>query len=137
MIKPASAADLGDLLDMAQRFHAVSEMPVRFNRGFMAQNLTQWINFGIVLRSEHGMIAGGIIPAYCDPDWKVAIETLWFSEDGKGLPLLRAFESAARDAGANEIRMTHLSALPRAAKALSRAGYDAVEVSHSKVISWH
>lgn len=79
-------------------------------------------------------MAGVIVPSAVDPDWKMAVELAWWSEDRKGMHLLRQFEKWAKESGASEVRMTTLASLPRASKIMERVGYRSAEISWTKVI---
>lgn len=134
MIRPATPEDLRDLLDMSKRFHAQTGSMSGFDPDHAGALLLGWMQTGIVLRSAKGFIAGMVAPAFCDPSWKIAIEAAWWSEDRRGLDLLKGFEDAAKAQGANEVRMTSICSLPTAATVLARRGYTATEISHAKVL---
>ena len=135
MIRPATLADIHRLVGWAQKFHAISGMAAPFDAEAVPGMLARMIESqdAVVLTSEHGAIGGVLIPAYCAPSWIIAVELFWWAEKD-GLRLLRAFEEWAAQKGAQEVRMTSLSAQPRATEILSRRGYAAAEISHSKVI---
>lgn len=113
----------------------MSEMAAPFDGTAISDMLASLMasSHGAVLIGDAGVIGGALLPAYCAPSWVIAVEMFWWAESG-GLRLLRAFEDWAREAGASEVRMTSLAAQPRAAEILSRRGYKAAEISHSKVI---
>ena len=135
MIRRATAADLDRLTEWGARFHAASGMAAPYDaqatRGFVAGLIDS--PQAVVLVHDAGMIGGVLSPAYCAPGWLIAVELFWWAERD-GMALLRAFEAWAQDAGADEIRMTTLAALPRAAKLMARGGYAPAETSYSKVI---
>jgi len=135
MVRPAALDDIPALLEMGKAFHAESMMPFAFNEDAMAAALRQMIESegAAVLMTDRGVIGGAINPAYCDPSWLYAVELFWWAQ-GDGLKLLRAFEGWAQQAGAKEIRMTSLAALPRADRLLRCVGYAPAEVSYSKVV---
>lgn len=89
-----------------------------------------------VLRSEKGMLAGFLMPAWDAPGWMMAVEFIWWAEDGQWMPLLRRFEEWAREQGADEVRIA--SKLQpdseRIARVFGRAGYEAREICYRKVI---
>ena len=120
---------------MGKAFHAESGMPFAFDLDVMASVLARMIedDRAAVLMTERGVIGGAVHPTFCDQDWKIAVELFWWAR-GDGLVLLRAFERWAQQAGANEVRMTSLAALPRADRLIRRVGYEPAEVSYSKVI---
>lgn len=134
MVWAAGEGDVQELLQMGKKFHRMAALPCRYDelafantlRGLMAGQDTT------VLRSERGMIGGAMVPAFIDPDWKIAIELFFWSEDGHGMRLMRAFEKWATDMGASEIRMSAESSLPRAAKIYALRGYKKTEESWSK-----
>lgn len=120
---------------MTEVFHAASGMPFAFDRAAMAEVLARLIasDDATVLMTQRGLIGGMLNTAYCAPSWVYAVEMFWWSQ-GDGLALLRAFEEWAQQAGANEIRMTSLAALPRADRILRHVGYSPAEISYSKVL---
>lgn len=120
---------------MCEAFHAASGLPFQFDRQAMGEVLDRLIkaDTATVLMTDRGVIGGMLNPAYCAPSWVYAVEMFWWAK-GDGLPLLRAFEDWAHHAGASEVRMTSLAALPRADSLLRRVGYSPAEISYSKVI---
>lgn len=120
---------------MGQKFHAMSGQACPFDPEAFSDLIGRMIKTpsAVVLKSDAGMIGGVLSPAYCAPQWVMAVEVFWWAERG-GLGLLRAFEEWAREQGAQEVRMTSLSANPRAGKVLARRGYAVSEISHAKVI---
>lgn len=135
MIRDASNGDIPQLLEWARKFHGISGIHAPFDDESVSGLLGRMIESptAVVLKSETGAIGGMIIPAYCAPNWSIAVELFWWA-DRDGLRLLRAFELWAAEVGAQEVRMTSLAAQPRATEILSRRGYAAAEISHSKVI---
>lgn len=135
MIRPATMDDIPALLEMGKVFHAESGMPFAFNTDVMGGVLARMIetDAAAVLMTDRGVIGGMVQPAYCDPTWLYAVEMFWWAR-GDGMALLKAFERWAQSAGADEVRMTSLAALPRADRLLRRVGYAPAEVSYSKVI---
>lgn len=133
MIRPATAADIPQLVKWMERFHAASGTVVPFDADHTAQFLGGLIRQGIVLMHGYGMIGGMIAPAFCNGNWRQAHELFWWAERG-GLALLRAFEAWAVGEGAHEARMSSLASLPRADAVLRRKGYAATELSYSKVL---
>lgn len=135
MVRPAAPGDIPALLKMGKAFHAESGMPFTFDLDVMAGVLARMIedDRASVLMTERGVIGGILQPAYCDPSWVYAVEMFWWAR-GDGLALLRAFERWAQQAGASEVRMTSLAALPRADRLLRCVGYAPAEVSYSKAV---
>lgn len=135
MIRAATMDDVPALVAFGRRFHEAAGQPFGFDpdaAAVFAQGVIA-SPAGCALVSDAGMIAGVLSPAYCAPDWRMAIEMAWWAEKD-GLALLRAFEAWARDAGAQEVRMTSLASLPRADGLLKRLGYEPAEISYRKVI---
>lgn len=135
MIRPATVADMPRLLELGHRFHAQSGVPFKFDDEAVTRLVEGLLesDAATVLISEHGLIGGMLSPAYCDPQWLMAVELFWWA-DRDGLALLRAFEAWAAGVGAQEVRMTSLAALPRADGILKRKGYAPMEISYQKVI---
>jgi len=134
-VRPAALGDIPALLEMGKAFHAESGMPFNFDVDAVASVLTNMIgaDSAAILMTERGVIGGLLQPAYCDPEWIYAVELFWWAR-GDGLALLRAFERWAQQAGAREVRMTSLAALPRADRLLRCVGYAPAEVSYSKAV---
>ena len=119
---------------MGEAFHMAAILPFEYDRDATAQSILGMIETGCVLVTERGAIGGTIGAAWSNPAWRYACELFWWAEDGRGLSLLRGFESWAVAAGAQEVRLTSLYHLERAGKILTRAGYAPMEVSYGKVI---
>lgn len=115
---------------MAQRFFAASGLKGEFD----LEAFDRMAGLCKVFRTERGFIMGMITPAWGAPKWLTAVEFAWWSEDGKGLHLLRQFERWAQEQGAHEVRMTTLAALPGAEKILRRKGYEPAEISWSRFL---
>lgn len=133
-MRQATPEDLGRILLMGRAFHEAAGNPFEYDPEATGKAILDMMRTGCVLVTERGMIGGILAPTWCQPDWKVAVELFWWSEDGTGRQLLRGFEDWAREQGANEIRMTTLAGLEVADKVLGRAGYDRREASYTKVI---
>ena len=123
------------LIEMGFEFWKASQMPLEFNPNSVAAFLEGLIasDSAVVLMSDHGCIGGALAPAYCDPDWMIAVELFWWADKG-GVPLLRGFEDWAKSMGASEIRMTSLASLPRADRLLRIKGYKPCEISYQRVL---
>lgn len=136
MIREATYADLNRLIVMGEKFHQKSDMVAPFRDEDTANFLIGLIDSpqGVVLVSDEGMIGGQLVPAYCAHDWTMAVELFWWAEDGNGRQLLNAFEEWAQASGADEVRMTTLPHLVAAEKIMNRRGYDAKEISYSRLV---
>lgn len=135
-VRLAKAQDMQRLLHYGEKFHTLSQLPCGFSRDAFADTLNCLMSAKdkTVLVTDGGMIGGAIIPAYCDPDWRIAVEMFWYSQDGHGLKLMNAFERWAFDNGANEVRMSAISALEKASRIYTMRGYTKTEESWAK---WH
>lgn len=135
MIRRATLADVPDVVGFGVKFHEQAQQPfpyeveaaTRFAQGLIAGPQ------GAVFISDTGMIGGVLTPAYCAPNWIMAVELFWWAEQG-GLKLLKAFEDWAEEMGANEVRMTSLAALERADGLLKRLEYTPTEISYRKLV---
>jgi hypothetical protein len=134
-MRQATSDDIPRIVDMCREFHAASGLPMEFDPAGMASFAARMIESPdmVIIVSDDGLIGGLLMPAYCAPNWKIAGELFWWAK-GSGLQLLSAFEQWGRDNGANEVRMTTLSALQRADAILLARGYANVETSYTKVI---
>lgn len=119
---------------MGRRFHAASGVPCGFDEDAFTAIMGRCNDQGGLFVTDKGFMAGLLTPSLICPGWVMAVELAWWSEDRKGIRLLHMFEEWARGNGANEIRMTTLSALPKAGAIMERVGYSSTEVSWSKVI---
>lgn len=135
LIRTATIADLDAVLDFCAEFHANSGLPMRFDRAAMGRLVSGMIEneVGTVLLSDTGVIGGVLSPAYCDPEWLVAVELFWWAKRD-GLALLRSFEAWAKEKNANEVRMSSLAHIPRSDELLKHKGYMPTEISYQKVI---
>lgn len=135
MIVRATTGDIPRLIEMGREFHSVSGVASPFDPEAAKATLTAmiWNPAAVVLVSERGGIGGALVPSYVATSWVMAVEMFWWAR-GDGLPLLRAFEAWADEQGAQEVRMTTLTALPRADRILKRLGYAPVEISYTKVM---
>jgi GNAT superfamily N-acetyltransferase len=135
MIREATAQDIPTVVEFGERFHAQSQQPFPYDKeaveGFIGNIISS--PSGAIFLSETGMIGGILAPAYCAPDWLMAVELFWWAEKG-GVKLLKAFEAWAEDMNANEVRMTSLAALVRAGGLLKRLDYAPTEISYRKLV---
>lgn len=136
MIREATYADLNRLIVMAEKFHQNSGIDAPFNEEDAVNFLMSLIESpdAVVLVSKMGGIGGRLAPAYCAREWIMAVELFWWAEDGNGRQLLNAFEEWAQASGADEVRMTTLPHLAAAEKIMNRRGYDAKEISYSRLV---
>ncbi len=134
-IRAAAERDLAVILEYGARFHEHSKQPFPFDPAATENFLRIMIknDDAQIFVSDTGMIGGVLTPAYCAPNWVMAVELFWWAEKG-GLKLLKAFEDWAKDMDANEVRMTSLAALERADGLLKRKSYTPTEISYRKLV---
>jgi hypothetical protein len=133
MPRLATEEDIPAIVEMGRAFHEMAAVPMGYSQDAISRLVQSMIDHpdAVVIMSDTGVIGGQILPAYCDPEWKIAVELFWWANGG-GMKLLRAFEGWAKDIGAHEIRMSSMAALPRAERILTLAGYRPAELSFSK-----
>ena len=134
-VRPATLDDMPQILVYGAKFYEQSGQPFAFDSKASERFATILIQSSDaqIFISPTGMIGGVLTPAYCSPDWVMAVEMFWWAEKG-GLKLLKAFEGWAQDMGANEVRMTSLATLERADGLLRRLSYIPAEISYRKVV---
>jgi len=135
VIRRATLADVPQVVAFGKLFHAQSQQPFPYEESAGEQFASGLIenSSSAVFLSETGMIGGVLVPAYCAPDWVMAVELFWWAEGG-GIGLLKAFETWASEMEADEVRMTSLASLERADKLLRRLSYTPAEISYRKLI---
>lgn len=134
-IRAATVFDMRKILEYGAKFHAMSRQPFHFDTAAaekFAHILIKNADSQIFV-SDTGMIGGVLTPAFCAPNWVMAVELFWWAEKD-GLKLLQAFEDWAAESGAQEVRMTSLDALPRADRLLRECSFEPAEISYRKVI---
>jgi hypothetical protein len=136
MVRDASSQDLARCLQMGEKFYIMSGMPMGFDADATYNFLSNLMNSdeAALLVTDGGMIGGLLVPAYCNPSYIQAVELFWWSDDGSGMKLLKAFENWASDRGADEVRMTSLDAHKAADRILKSKGYEPLEISYSRAI---
>lgn len=134
MIRKATLEDMPLLLEMGRKFHNAAELPFEYDPEASGAAIGGMIEGGGVFVSERGAIGGILGQAWSNPAHVFACELFWWSEDGHGVGLLKAFEEWAREMCASEVRMTSLHHLAKAGKILERLGYTPTEVSYGKVL---
>lgn len=133
-MREATEVDVPALVEMAGRFHAGVEHRFPFDADHMAAQFRAFManDAAVILVEGGGFIVGVAAPAISNPHWIAAHEVLWWSEDGGGLRLLRAFEDWARDFGADEVKMSHPVGEDRLLGILGRLGHEIAEVAYTK-----
>lgn len=136
-MREATEIDIPALVDMARFFHGAAEHRFPFDADHMEAQFRAFLanDSAVCLIEGSGFILGVLAPALSNPHWISAHEILWWSEDGGGLRLLRAFEDWAREAGADEVKMSHPAAEHRLLGVLGRLGHEVAEVAYTKELS--
>lgn len=94
-LRQATQADIPALIDMGRRFHAAAQPEWPWSdSGFSALMM----KMPFLSITDGGFFAGTKAPWPLNPEWIVAHEVLWWSEDGTGLQHLQAFREWAVDA---------------------------------------
>ena len=96
--------DLPALREMGRRFHDAARPEWPWSDEGFDTTIRQVMGAGFLALTERGFLAGLIAPQPLNPAWRVAHELLWWSEDRKGLDLIRAFRRWAEAQGASEIK---------------------------------
>ncbi len=138
MIREAVADDLPEIMAMLAHLQMASGALGKFDEDAVKATVIKMMEGegSVVFRSERGLIAGFVMPAWDSPGWLMAVEFAWWAEDGRWMALLRRFEEWAREQGAGEVRMSSKIG-PRSGrimKVFQRAGYEPREVCYRKVI---
>jgi GNAT superfamily N-acetyltransferase len=146
MIEALTIDRLGDVEDAAREFYAAAPGLGRFRLDRFRALWTQILanDTGVIFADEcadgqiHGVI-GGVVHPEIYGDRTIAEEFFWFVRPysrGSGVALYRAFERWARERGADEIQMCHLTeSMPaKVARFYSGAGFHAVEVRYAKAL---
>ena len=140
MIRPATISDVDEIARLGGFFHAAAGWDeIEYKQEDCAASLAHFLtmpNF-ICLVADHGgivgMAAGITSPVYFNHDHVSGEELFWWvSQDAPqmtGIKLLKALESAARDAGCKSWQMKSLARLggERMTKLYERSGYRASE----------
>lgn len=109
MARPATEADIPAILDLGERFHALSPWRDRpFDRGATEQTVRNLISApcGALFFNGAGILGGVLSPIYFGGGL-VAQELFWFADRG-GRELLDAFEAWAAENGAAGVLMVNL-----------------------------
>lgn len=135
MIRRATHDDIPAMTEMGLKFIDAAGLPAATwddVAGFIHHLLSEETGAGFL--SDRGMILGAIMPLPFKLDHLEAHELAWWSEDGQGLRLLRAFERWAQENGAAEISIGLLESTLRqtAEKLLTRGGYRPHERSYRR-----
>lgn len=143
-IRELTIDELDRLADGAQEFFASSRHIEGFNLEVFKRNWTCFIeqNVGVIIGmvAEDGSVQGAL-GALSFPDLNsaepTATECFWFVREayrGKGLYLLKAFESWAKARDCRKAQMVHLMDLmpEKLSKVYERLGYELTEMHYTK-----
>lgn len=109
MIREAVEGDIPAILELGQRFHALSPWSDRpFNREATEQTVRNLIASpqGVLLFNGSGILGGVLAPIYFGGGL-IAQELFWFADKG-GRELLDGFERCAEASGACGVLMVNL-----------------------------
>jgi len=120
-MRPATQADVAAIIVMAARFHS-AELDTVFSAGRVREIIMSLIDGGGVFITAGGFIAGLAMQNVSDEEW-TAHEVLWFSEDGRGADLRRAFERWALEVGCSAVEMSHPAKKKAVGRLLGRSAY--------------
>lgn len=127
-VRIAEKSDIPAILDLGERFHAMSPWRDKpFDRDATQAVLQRLIEQpeGVLLYNGHGMI-GGVLSQIYFGGGLIAQELFWFADKG-GRDLIKAFEAWAFKSGASGIVMVNLNLNPRKdrvmGKMYERRGY--------------
>lgn len=136
-VRRAVLADMPMLMAMARQEHALSQFAnIEFVDARAEQTFHQFIDgmATAVFISERGFIMGMIQPLVFSKRWN-AYEMAWFSEDGSGLDLLKAFAKWATNMKAiNLIVHNHAGMVPdlKFSRVLKRKGFTQLGTAYTK-----
>ena len=138
-IRRAIASDIGHLMVMARKEHERSRFShIPFDDVKSEQSFKSAID-GLataVFVSPSGFIAGMVQPMLFCKFWN-AYELAWFSEDGTGLELLKAFTQWAKDMRAIDLIVHNYAGMvpsSRFNKVMKRKGFDTLGAAYMKTL---
>lgn len=148
MIRQARTADEGAILEMAERFYAVTGYAERvgpYCAATMLQRIRELTGQHVLMVAEEGDQLVGMLGAYVVPFLFNASKTgayeacWWVNPEARGgmlaVRLLKAAEEAAKAKGADHIDMIHLATSPPQAAAIyGRTGYAPSQTTWTKEI---
>jgi hypothetical protein len=109
LVREATEADIPAILDLGERFHALSPWRDRpFDREATERTVANLIASpqGVLLFNGEGILGGVLAPIYFGGGL-IAQELFWFADRG-GRELLDGFETWAREQGACGVLMVNL-----------------------------
>jgi len=128
-VRPATEDDIPLLVELGEKFHALSDEGGEFCPATFAKFLSYLMQEGCVFVSKRGMLGGLAWPSPWSKDYLIAMESFWWAEDGQGRALANAFEAWAEAKGAKSLRMGFLYALApeKVERMLKMRGYQPLE----------
>ena len=135
MVRKATEADVGFLLDKVRDFHEYSPYrDVPLDEEAIKQLIFGLLAGGVIFVSDVGFIAGQITPLFINPKQKIANEIAWWSPEGGGQELREVFEQWAKDNGAHAVQLSILNdeRAGRMQQMLTDLDYRPIEVAYIK-----
>lgn len=143
-VRKATEADLPAILDMGARFYATTSYAgfADYDRGSVESLVRMLMDTGVFLVTGDlsGMVGLAVAPFMFNNAHKAAYEVVWWvNPEARGgmtaARLLKAAETACREAGCTAVQMVHMADSPPQAGALyARYGYRHTETSWTKVL---
>lgn len=130
-IRKAEQSDLDALATMGWRFHDSVQPEWPWHEAGFRAFLSQLIDAGHVTISDTGFMAGFKAPHPLNPEWIVAHEILWWSEDRSGRHHFDAFREWASDA--HEIKWSCRADNARVQRFYRSFGQPA-EITYSEIV---
>lgn len=133
-MRRARFSDIDRIVKLLERFHAQADQWQDFVRKDTERFIRNMMPNGTVLVSDGGVICGFVTSSPVNSQWLIAMELYWYAEDGSGERLLQGFEQAAREQGANEIRMSHRASTGKVGRHLEKRGYRHDETVYARIL---
>jgi len=133
MIWRATRKDVPELVKMGRLFaRAIGEEP---HDASLLDYMTGLIEQGIIYRSKQGMIGGIVVTQPWNRNRRMAQELFWWSEDRKGMALMRAFEkwAEAQGVGREYVVFSTIGAPGRTDELMGKLGYKQVERAYRRL----
>lgn len=137
-VRFALPEDIPRLVGLAEAEHARSPWRgLPFDASFVGARFKEFIeSFGSVVFTTPGGYLGALLQPIGFSRAAIAVEYAFYAEDGRGMDLLRAFESWGENMGAKAIIVHDLAGEGRLARALERRrGYRPIGATVVKSIN--
>lgn len=138
-VRRAGTSDIGHLVVMARKEHERSQLShIPFDAVKAEQSFISAIEgmATVVFVSPNGFLAGMVQPLLFCRFWN-AYELAWFSEDGTGLELLKAFTQWAKDMRAVDLIVHNYAGMvpvPKFNRVMKRKGFETFGVAYVKTL---